>query len=701
MDRPLRDKLLIAFLTVALISGGLSPVAGVYLLNSMVIQEAQRRVSLGLKTARAMLDHHADELGRAAAVTAQWLSIQSETRPERNVLAALQDRSGGDYLDIIDSRGRVIAAAHGCAVGLDLSANPLVKMALSEGRMGSGIRIADISELAAESPELAAEAYITVIDTPRAKPGGPKRLREALVVEAICPITRPGGKIIGAVRVGMILNRNYELVDFIRDNIFTFATYKGNQLGTVTIFLRDVRVATNVIGPNGERAIGTRVSAEVYDKVLGEGGVWIGPAFVVDNWYMSAYEPIHDPTGKTIGILYVGVLQERYDDMRRRAIGVFLGIVLFGLVVAAGGGTLLAGRITRRLSDLTAAASQIAQGNLQVEICPPSRAQRDEINCLKAAFCEMVRALKERDEELRRSHERLERTAEELRRWNQNYLDTLEFITHELKNQVAAMKLNLLAVRDGFVGELSPEQRAAIEDVVQAVNRTEDMILNYLNLSRIEKGELQVRAQPVQVAVEVVAPVVRDFSGQFADRGMKMEVDVPEDLIVEADPSLLQIVFENLLSNAAKYGREGGLVRVWARRTDGYVEFHVWNEGEGVLPEQTDDLFQKFARLEGGPARARGTGLGLFITREIIRNHGGDIRAEGEYGKWIDFIFTLPRHDVVLIGAGEESSSPVRPVAGLGDEARQAAKADSDTPEAGQDDCDDDEDAEDWPELIG
>ncbi|MBC7286432.1 MAG: HAMP domain-containing histidine kinase, partial [Armatimonadetes bacterium] len=242
------------------------------------------------------------------------------------------------------------------------------------------------------------------------------------------------------------------------------------------------------------------------------------------------------------------------------------------------------------------------------------------------------------------------------------------------------------------------EQREAIDDVVQAVNRTEEMILNYLNLSRIEKGELEVRARPVQVVTEVIAPVLRDLHGQFEERGMNVEVAVPEDMIVEADPALLQIAFGNLLGNAAKYGREGGLVRVWARRTDGYVEFHVWNEGMGVKPEQMEQLFQKFARLEGAVATARGTGLGLFVTREIIRKHGGDIWAESEYGRWIEFVFTLPRHDVVLIGA-EEGKGETAAECGEGVAVCEPQGECEDAVE--QKGQDEESDAGEYPELIG
>jgi two-component system NtrC family sensor kinase len=653
-DLPLRTKLLICFLAVTVVGGVLTIVAGSFVITDMVIGEAQRRVEVGLKTARSTLQQRADEAERTASILADWAARQPDLYANgvaSEYLEKLRGKCGLDLLHIVDADGTVTATARGNARGLNILGDAVVGAAIREGRASWAFTTMSARQLSAESAELASQAYVKVVETERAKPGGLDQLREALVIQAAAPIIRPPGRVVGAVRAAVLLTRNYELVDYIRDNVFTMSTYDHKNLGTVTIFLRDVRIATNVIGPTGERAIGTRVSAEVNDRVLGRGETWVGPAYVVGNWYVSAYEPIRDTRNSVIGILYVGVLKDRYDDMRSGAMGFFLLCAAIAVIAAFVVGTWLAGRLARPLDELTGAAVQIARGNLEHRLPEPARADRDELKKLTVAFNAMAASLQQRDEELRRSHQDLAETADELKRWNQNYLDTLEFITHELKNQVAAMKINLLAVRDGYVGELEPDQREALDDVVVAVNRTEEMILNYLNLSRLEKGDLEVRVRPVQVEVDVVRPVLRELKARFDEKQMQLEVALPEDMIVQADPSLLQIVYENLLSNAAKYGRENGLVRVWGERVNGWAELHVWNEGQGVAPDQADELFRKFSRLQPPGEQERGTGLGLFITREIVRKHGGDIRAESEAGQWIDFVFRLPRPDVVL---GEE-----------------------------------------------
>lgn len=653
MDLPLRTRLLGAFVGVVVLSGALTILTGSFLINRMVIWEAERRVALALKTAHAMWERRLDEALKACLVMAEGdiaekLSSNQEVDPR--ALDNLRVKCGCDFLHILDSHGIILATAYGDNKGAQASNSPVIARLLLERKPTAGLSVLPLQALTMRNDALAARTRIRILTTPHAKPGGPQEITEAMVLEAAAPIINHSQQVTGIVRLGTVINQNFEFVDFVRENIFTVATYDGKNLGTVTIFQGDVRITTNVIGPDGQRAIGTRVSEEVYDQVLGEGKTWTGPAFVVDSWYISAYEPLRNIEKEIVGMLYVGVLKKRYDDMRRQAMTLFIMIAVLAFVCAVFLSFWLAARLARPLANLSAGAAEVTRGNLDYHLPHPPGAERDEISRLTGAFNQMVSSLKERNEQLQNSRDDLHRTATELEQWVQNYLDALEFITHELKNQVAAMKINLLAVRDGYIGKISEDQTEALDDVVQATNRAEEMILNYLNLSRIEKGELQVRARPVHVESDVIRPVLSNFRGLLEDRGIRVQVEFQEELFVQADPSLLQIVYENLLGNVAKYGRDGGVVRLSGQRGNGEADLHVWNDGPGVPPDQIDKLFKKFSRLRP-PAEAQqemGTGLGLFITREIIRCHGGDIHAQGVYHEWIDIIFTLPVSDTLL-----------------------------------------------------
>jgi signal transduction histidine kinase len=336
------------------------------------------------------------------------------------------------------------------------------------------------------------------------------------------------------------------------------------------------------------------------------------------------------------------------SNERSIALYVLFGSACAALVVAFLAANYLAVRLASRINSLTGAAVELEHGNLEARVPESPHAQQDEVRRLQVIFNAMAEALQQRDVELRASRDQLSEATEQLQQWNESYLNTLEFITHELKNQIAAAKLNLSAVHDGYVGALNDEQKEALEDVMATVDHTEDMLVNYLNLSRIEKGELQVRTRPVVIEPEVVKPVLRDLHGTLAERQMRVEVDLPPSLITQGDPTLLQTVYENLVGNAAKYGRAGGLIKLWGKPANGMLQMHVWNEGQGVAEDQIGELFGKFSRLQSPTEAVRGSGLGLFIDREIVRKHGGEIWAQSQYGEWIDFVFTLPRPDEML-----------------------------------------------------
>ncbi|HOS92713.1 MAG TPA: cache domain-containing protein, partial [Armatimonadota bacterium] len=302
-DVPLRTKLLVAIISVASVGGVLTLLAGGFLLNAQVIQEANRRVELALKTARSALETRLAGTRTACSLLADELGAMNGgpelALPPEGLLEGLRDKAEFDYLHLIDARGIIRATARGNATG-QADSSPLVQVALKEGRAVDGFRIVPSSFLASESQELAAKSHVQVIPTPRAKGDKQVDLSEAMVLEAASPVVVAPGRVIGVVRAGMVINRNSDMVDRIRNTVFTVSTYKGKNFGTVTIFQDDVRIATNVTGPDGSRAIGTRVSAEVYDQVLRDGRTWLGPAFVVGNWYVSAYEPIRDGQGRAV-----------------------------------------------------------------------------------------------------------------------------------------------------------------------------------------------------------------------------------------------------------------------------------------------------------------------------------------------------------------------------------------------------------------
>ena len=250
--------------------------------------------------------------------------------------------------------------------------------------------------------------------------------------------------------------------------------------------------------------------------------------------------------------------------------------------------------------------------------------------------------------EARRCIAELEALNQELLATNRNYMDMLGFVSHELKNALATAVLSLYTVKDGYLGAITPPQRRSLESVARSLEDLQDMIRNYLDLSRLEKGELEITKTYFPLQSRVVQPVLDELGGELQRRQMAVENGIPEGKVVYADAGLLKIVYCNLVANAIKYGREGGTIRLDVQEDEQTVTLSVGNDSLGITPDQMPLLFKRFSRLYNPEyANQRGTGLGLYICREIVEKHGGAIWAESQMGEWVKFSFSLPKGEVL------------------------------------------------------
>jgi two-component system NtrC family sensor kinase len=334
-----RTQLALIFLAVACLIGVVTSIVVNSLITNQVIFEAQERVKEDLNTARYVYASKIRDIDR----TIRWTAIrhvlkkglkEKNISPIRNELERLMAEEGLDFLTLVDRNGVVIFRFHNPPVSGDSLLNdPFVKIAL-EKKGVSGTQVLSGDELSKEGRNLAQRAIIQSISVPREKPARKIEETSGMVLRSAYPILDFNGGVIGVLTGGVLLNRNYEIVDRIKNIVFKDAQYKGKEIGTATIFLGDLRISTNVMDKEGNRAIGTRVSREVYEQVLGEGLPWIQRAFVVDEWYITAYEPIRDVQDKIIGMLYVGMLESKYALMKERLILLFFFFSMSGMLIA-------------------------------------------------------------------------------------------------------------------------------------------------------------------------------------------------------------------------------------------------------------------------------------------------------------------------------------------------------------------------------
>jgi two-component system NtrC family sensor kinase len=654
----LRFKLFRWFAVIVLVFGALAGWLGVRMIGQRVVDEAQRRVRSDLNSAWAVYDSQLRQLEVIVHLTAirgplvdacaagNWQD-RARAAELQGLLGKVRLDFNIDFMAVVTPEGRVVVrGAAPYREGDFRTDNAILAKALS-GASSSGAVVLARSELQLEGDGLAERAYLTLQETPHARPTPEQAEARGMVMFAAAPIEK-NGRVVGALYAGVLLNRNLDFVDRVQSIVFSQDRHNGAPSGTVTLFVGDTRIATTVRLENGNRALGTRVSREVADRVLDSGGSWEGRAFVVRDWYLTAYDPIRDPRGAVIGMLYVGTLERPFKELSRALVLRYCSLIALALAAALAVAFLVAARLADPLHRLAEASKKMQRGEAAAPV--PESGSCRETDDLIGAFNDMAEVLSDRDRRLTTANAELAHANDALTSLNKDYMETLQFVSHELKSPVASMMNYTYLLRQGLLGPVNEKQREALATVAANERRLVDMLRHYLNLARIESGEMRPASARVALLGDVVLPALASQDVDLQGRRQRVANLVGPNVTLHADAGLVREVFENLLSNAVKYGREGGLITLTAQIDGEWVACAVRNEGEGLAPEQLGRLFGKFSRIETHRDRAHGAGLGLFISRKIVEAHGGAISAASQPGEWTEFRFTFPR--------GREESAP-------------------------------------------
>jgi two-component system NtrC family sensor kinase len=430
------------------------------------------------------------------------------------------------------------------------------------------------------------------------------------------------------------LRGDNRLPDQIRNVVFG-SPPKGQPVrATLTIFEGDVRIATNVMTPFGERAVGTQASPEVARRVLIEGRPWNDRAKVLERWTIASYEPIRSTGGEVLGMLYAGLDEGPYVAQGRRDIAMFLAsIAVLTFVVSVLVGW-LARRVTQPLKALTSAAAALGAG--APKPIPIALSDSEETRVLGETFNRMANRIQAHAAALEAGRETTQKALDD-------YMEVLGFVAHELKSPLAGAKMQLQLFDGGYLGEIPEAMKRPLAGIGRAIDYGNEVAQSFNQLSRAEGEGFAARpCELADFAAEVIRPALADFEAAAAARAMTLALEGEAGGIC-ADPDLMRVAMDNLIGNAIKYGREKSKISITARRTPAGLRVEVRNEGVGVKPESIPKLFQKFFRIhDPATATTKGTGVGLYLVRRFVEMHGGRVGVEGEYGSWVTFWFEIP-----------------------------------------------------------
>jgi two-component system NtrC family sensor kinase len=634
----LKKKILQSFLVIISVLSFSVALLGYYIIKKDIIDIAQRTVKNDLSMAREVYRQETKSIENAVRFTAvrDFLRnelIENNTETIKTRLDEVRKAEGLDILTLVNRDGRVIVRSRNPSIiGDDRKSDEVVNKVLTEKATVVATTIIPAEELEKEGRELAEQAHIKYITTPKARPADQNEQTSGMMIKAASPVFDRNGNLMGVLYGGNLLNRNYGIVDRVKDIVYHQAAYKGKDIGTVTIFQNDLRVSTNVMGTDGNRAIGTRVSSEVYEQVIEKGQPWVNSAFVVNDWYKTAYEPIKNINGQIIGMLYTGTLAQPFNDITRNTLLIFLAIVAAVTFLTLVITYILASHISRPLANLYDATAKLSTGKLGHTIDIQTSVK--EINNLAVAFNEMSKQLEERDKNLKLSNEMLEDL-------NKRYIDLIGFVSHELKGILATVVMNVCSVQEAILGPINEKQKKAMDGASRSLDYLTSTVQKFLNLGKIEKGELEVKKATVKLKKSVFDATVNSQQAAAAKKHMTIRNEIDDTLCVEADTELLQVAATNLVNNAIKYGREHGNIVLSSKILDNIGQIEVYNDSEPIRQEDKEKLFKRFSRLDNHASRnVKGTGLGLFVTKQIIEKHGGKIWIEPrENGN--SFIFQL------------------------------------------------------------
>lgn len=312
------------------------------------------------------------------------------------------------------------------------------------------------------------------------------------------------------------------------------------------------------------------------------------------------------------------------QDVLLIEVGLIFFLAIMAVIFIA---SITSNAVLRPLQRLLELTRLVGSGKLEYRLKVTTN---DEIGELTEAFNAMVEKLQEQQ-----SRERL---------IAQLKSEFISIAAHQLRTPLSAFKWTLRMIIDGDVGPISTQQSEFLERGYQINEHMIKLVNDLLNAARIEEGRFGYTFTQTDF-VEYMKQFVDRYKQQADSAQMIVKFNVPDSPMppLTIDSGKIDIVVQNLLDNALKYSPPGGVIQVSMAVNGAFVETTVSDNGVGIPKTQLSRVFTKFFRGDNVVRmETQGTGLGLFIVRNIVKNHGGDIRVESEENKGSKFIFTLP-----------------------------------------------------------
>ncbi len=634
LKNSIRNKILFGFILLVFTSGAIFIFIGHQTIYKGTLSQAYETVRSDLNTAQYLYYNRLYQNKMAVRYMSSVEYIQNAIkRGDGNFLYRkffeVKDFLGTDIIIITDSNGRVIQRLNNRNLrGDNVLQIDSIRQAIETGKQISGTSILSHEILMREGNKITERALIKIVPTEKGRKLEKEYEDRALVLNTATPVFL-NKKLIGVIYGATIKNNNFEIVDRIQSLFFKKGEriQNHNQIGTVTIFLDDIRISTNVISSEGERTVGTLVSEEVYDRVFKEGVTWVDRAFVVDKWYIAGYIPLPDTTGKTVGILYVGVPSDNYKWIKANTVLYVLLITSITALIAISVSIFLLKRIIRPINEVVEASEIIAEGDYSRKL---PQFSEYELAHLSAAFNRMIDAIYERDCRIKETAQSQIAQSEKLASLGR----LASGMAHEINNPLTGILTYSSMLKEDLAGSEYIDDLQIIIDETMRCRKIVRGILDFARETNIEKQPIDLN-KALNTAINIIEKHV-SFRKVSIIKVFSEEIPT-----VSFDLDQMKSVFNNLLVNAADAMPDGGDLTITTSFDDAeqMVTISFADTGIGIPQENLDKIFDPFFTTK---EPGKGTGLGLSVIYGIIEKHNGRISVKSTPGAGTEFIIKLP-----------------------------------------------------------
>jgi signal transduction histidine kinase len=601
----------------------------VVFLSRIAVYEARHRITNNLALAMSVYESARQNLKyvtRDQNRRVSTLIMEDQFDLLRNEYAKVVEQNKLDFFVITDEGGTVIVSMRDPSLeGYNFSRDLLIRRAM-RNQVSVGTEIMP-------EPELAKFGLFKKAKIEGTAPA------QGLIIRTTQPLINTNEIIIGTITAGYLLNNN---PGFIINKIT-----EGTDL-VASIFLGDIRIASNVPGGPNAAVLGSRLPESVSKRILKDKETYIGRLKVADRLYLAGYAPILDIQDNPIGILGIGIPDKNVFGLRDRLMYFFILAVILSIMLSLVFGLWSGGHIVRSVRKLRDGIAAFGKGDLNHRIIDIHSG--DEIEGLADFFNQTMLQLQLTRNELEQCSRKVTHLTDEVSRSSAQLAEVhkqlLEYermaamgrmatvINHELRNIFAEIQACIAPLKAG-IDKNMPEAQQGAEDIEKGLAYANDVLNNVLRLSypkRLMLIDLEIN---VLISELLKNQALRD---SLKENRIKLVTRVEPGMpSVQADGMQMREVLSILVTNAAQAMPDGGTLTIWARKEKESIIISVTDTGSGIPANVLENLFTPFFTT-----KHRGLGLGLCISKEIVKAHHGTLDVETQEGKGSTFSIRLP-----------------------------------------------------------